>query len=49
MELGEWVLNKMKLSPDFVKLLLFSDRAIFHLEGNVNGGISSHWAKENPY
>ena len=30
-----------------MKLLLFSDEAIFNLEGRVNKKNSSHWAKEN--
>ena len=42
----DWVLNKMKHSPEFVKLLLFSDNAIFHLERSVIWK-SSHWAKRN--
>ena len=45
---SECVLNKMEHSLDFVKLLLISDEAIFHLEGSVNEKNSSRWAKENP-
>ena len=38
----------MKHSPDFVKLMLFSDEEIFHLKWSVNRKNSSHRAKENP-
>ena len=43
-----WALNKIKHSPDFVKLLLFSDVAIFHLKGSMDRKKSSLWVKENP-
>ena len=33
---AESTLEKIKNSPDFVQLLLFSDEALFHLDGGIN-------------
>ena len=45
----EWTLEKINDSLRFVELLLFSDEAIFHLEGGINRKNSSYWASENPH
>ena len=45
---AEWALEKINGSPGFIELLLFSDEAVFHLEGGINRKNSCHWAVENP-
>lgn len=42
------ILLKINESPNFVKLLLFSDEAVFHLEGGINVRNSVHWSTQNP-
>ena len=42
-------LEKINEIPKFVKLLLLSDEAVFHLEGWINVKYSVHWPAENPH
>lgn len=46
---AESMLDKIKNSRDYVKLLLFSDEAIFHLDGGMNRHNCRHWSTENPH
>ena len=46
---AEWALEKINDSLRFVKFLLFSDEAVFHLEGSINRKSSRYWASENPH
>ena len=45
---AESTLEKIKNSPEFVKILIFSDEAIFHLDGGINKHNHRHWSKNNP-
>ena len=45
---AKWALERMKCSSRFTEMLLFSDEAVFHLEGGVNRKNSTHWATVNP-
>ena len=45
---ANWGLEKIEGSPRFIEFLLFSDEAIFHLEGGVNKRNATHWATETP-
>ena len=45
---ANWGLEKLEGSPRLIEFLLFSDEAIFHLEGGVNKRNATHWATENP-
>ena len=47
-EFAESVLDKLRTNPNFLKMIMFSDEAIFHLEGGVNRQNSSHWGTSNP-
>ena len=40
--------DKIKVSLNFVKLVLFSDEAVFHFDGGVNVHNVSHWSMNNP-
>ena len=42
--------EKIKKSPEFFKILIFSDEAIFHLDGGINKHNINHrhWSKNNP-
>jgi hypothetical protein len=42
-----WVLSK-QCSVDFVKKIIFSDEAHFHLSGYVNKQNCQIWGNENP-
>jgi len=42
------VLEKISDDPQFLKLVMFSGEAIFHLEGGVNKQNMRHWSKKNP-
>ena len=46
---AEWILGKINDSPRFLELLLFSDEAVFHIEGGINRKNSIHWAEDNPH
>ena len=35
--------------PNFLQTIIFSDEAVFHLEGGVNKHNSSHWSTSNPH
>ena len=46
---AQTILEEINASPRFLEMVLFSDEAIFHLEGNINKHNSSFWSKENPH
>ena len=45
---AQLILNTNSSSPNFMERIMFSDEAIFHLEGGVNTHNCSHWSKTNP-
>ena len=47
-EFAKSVLDKLRTNSNFLKMIMFSDEAIFHLEGGVNRQNSSHWSTSNP-
>lgn len=46
---AQLILEKLNESPNFLEMILFSDEALFHLEGGVNKHTSTHWSKVNPH
>ena len=46
---AEAMLEKIRNSSNFIKLLMFSDEANFHLHGGVNSQNFKHWAKVNSH
>ena len=46
---AETMLDKINQSPRFLEMILFSDEAIFPLEGGVNKHNSSYWSEDNPH
>ena len=46
---AEIIHTKTLQCPNFIKRILFSDEAVFHLQGGVNIHNSSHWSKDNPH
>ena len=45
---AQLILDTSSSSPNFMERIMFSDEAIFHLEGGVNTHNCSHWSKTNP-
>ena len=43
------MLDQVDNDPYFLKRIVFSDEAIFHVSGCVNRHNSIIWAKENPH
>ena len=48
LEFGEQFSAKVERSPTFVKNIVFTDEAHFHLNGHVNSQNARYWADENP-
>lgn len=49
LEFARTILAKINESPNFMNLILFSDEAVFHLDGGVNIHNASHWSVNNPH
>lgn len=47
-QFAEWVLNSITEEPQFLSTLMFSDEAIFQVDGRVNKQNCRIWACENP-
>lgn len=45
---AEEILHKIANSPDYLRYLMFSDEAHFHLDGAVNRHNCRYWSDENP-
>ena len=45
---AQTILDKINASPTFLEKVIFSDEAIFHLEGSINKHNSSFWSQKNP-
>lgn len=43
---ASWVLRMKSNLPEFTKNIVFSDEAVFHLEGGINVHNCSHWCGE---
>ena len=46
---AQHMLDEISRCPDFLDRIIFSDEAIFHLEGGVNTHNCTHWSKTNPH
>ena len=44
-EFAKSVLDKLRTNSNFLKMIMFSNEAIFYLEGGENRQKSSHWSK----
>ena len=47
-QFAEWVLHSIEDDNRFLTTLMFSDEAIFHLDGRINKQNSRVWSSENP-
>ena len=46
---AQHMLDEISRCPDFLDRIIFSDEAIFHLEGGVNTHNCTNWSKTNPH
>ena len=46
---AQLILDRVSLSPNFLERIMFSDEAVFHLEGGINTHNCSHWSRTNPH
>ena len=44
---AEFILQKMAVDPNFLRKIIFSDEALFHLEGGINKYNSTHCSISN--
>ena len=49
MEFCQWVVDKQHDQADFHHQILFSDEAVFHVNGVVNRHNLHYWSQENPH
>lgn len=46
---AQLILERVSLSPNFLERIMFSDEAVFHLDGGINTHNCSHWSRTNPH
>ena len=46
---AEFILQKIAVDPNFLRKIIFSDEALFHLEGGINKHNLTHWSRSNPH
>ena len=49
MEFCQWALGQYDQNNDFGRNIIFSDEAIFHLNGEVNSQNFRYWSDTNPH
>ena len=46
---AQLILYRVSLSPNFLERIMFSDEAVFQLDGGINTRNCSHWSRTNPH
>jgi hypothetical protein len=48
-EFSEWFLIRCEAEPDFLRCILWTDEALFKLNGQINIHNSVYWSDSNPH